>query len=179
MRSLLIALCICFSSQLSAQVSSQRIFKATILSAVLPGSGQIYNQKIWKAPIVWAGLGACTYFFIQNNNDYQIARESYVSFVDNIAGNEIAYRGSTNVAQIQSIKNNFRNNRDLSLVIGIVLYTLNIVDAHVDAHFFNFPIKKDLSLRFLPSHMNLSTPMSMPILALQVNHPKPSKPLDL
>ncbi|MFK7814221.1 MAG: DUF5683 domain-containing protein, partial [Maribacter sp.] len=31
--------------------------RAGFYSAALPGLGQIYNKKYWKAPIVWAAIG--------------------------------------------------------------------------------------------------------------------------
>ena len=39
--------------------------KATIRSAILPGWGQLYNKKYWKAPLVWGALGttAAVYFY--------------------------------------------------------------------------------------------------------------------
>ena len=35
--------------------------KAAFYSAVLPGLGQIYNRRYWKAPIVWAAIGTGTW----------------------------------------------------------------------------------------------------------------------
>ena len=40
---------------------------AVLMSAVVPGAGQIYNQKYWKTPIVWAGIGTCIYFVRSNH----------------------------------------------------------------------------------------------------------------
>ena len=40
--------------------------KATIMSACLPGLGQVYNGKWWKVPIVYAGLGGLGYLVYNN-----------------------------------------------------------------------------------------------------------------
>lgn len=38
-----------------------------ILLALIPGLGQIYNQKYWKLPIVYGGLMGCVYAITWNN----------------------------------------------------------------------------------------------------------------
>ena len=41
--------------------------KAAFYSAVLPGLGQIYNKRYWKAPIVWGAIGTGIYVYSFNN----------------------------------------------------------------------------------------------------------------
>ena len=119
---------------------------AALLSGLLPGAGQIYNGKIWKAPIVWAGLGAFSYLWINENNRYEDAKTAYLSYLDTDPSNNIVFNGTSNVTIIQSTKNVYRNQRDMYLLLGVVFYGLNILDAAVDAHFTNFDVSDDLSM---------------------------------
>ena len=125
--------------------------KAGLLSLVIPGAGQIYNKRYVKAPIVWAVLGSFGYFYIQNNSEYQKARTSFVSLIDTISSNNIPYNGSTNLAEVTAFKNNYRSNRDLFLILGVVFYGLQIVDAVVDAHLMEFNVNDNLSLLIQPA----------------------------
>ncbi len=51
--------------------------KATIMSACLPGLGQVYNGKWWKVPIVYAGLGGLGYLAFSNYSEYQSFLHAY------------------------------------------------------------------------------------------------------
>lgn len=51
--------------------------KAAFYSTVLPGLGQIYNKKYWKAPIVWGALGGSIYAYSWNNNNYKRFRTAF------------------------------------------------------------------------------------------------------
>src|SRR5690242_11840145 len=44
--------------------------KAVFYSAVLPGLGQAYNHQYIKIPLMYAGLGVATGFFIYNFKNY-------------------------------------------------------------------------------------------------------------
>lgn len=120
---------------------------AAILSAVAPGAGQIYNKKYWKLPIVWGGLTGLGYLWVNENNRYQDAKTSYLTLVDKDPSNDIAYNGTTNATVVGSTKNVYRNQRDMYLLFGILFYGLNIIDATVDAHFMNFDVNDDLSMK--------------------------------
>lgn len=120
---------------------------AAILSAALPGAGQIYNRRYWKLPIVWGGLAGLGYLWVNENNRYQDARNSYISLIDTDPTNDIPFNGISNASVVQSTKNVYRNQRDMYLLFGILFYGLSIVDATVDAHFMNFDVSDDLSLK--------------------------------
>ena len=62
----------------------------------------------------------------------------------------------------------YERNRDLSYIVTAVIYLLNIVDASVDAHLFDFDISEDLSLKTAPKIISTNRGNS-PILSLKMN----------
>ena len=53
-------------------------------------------------------------------------------------------------SRFKSRKNYFRRYRDLSIIIGIGVYAISIIDAYVDAQLFDFDISPDLTMRVEP-----------------------------
>ena len=134
--------------------------KATIYSAVLPGLGQIYNRKYWKVPLIYIGFGAFAYFIDWNNDQYQLYRQAYADIVDNDPFtnsyeqfNEDGRwdnQRSQFTTRLKNAKDVSRRNRDLVVISTVAFYAINIIDASVDAHFFNFDISDDLTFNWTP-----------------------------
>jgi len=128
------------------------VARATWLSAALPGAGQAYNKKYWKMPIVYAGLGVCGYLAIENNRQYRTYLNAFYKRIDSTQTDQFEgiYEDPSQLIVLQNI---YRKWRDLSLIIGGVIYALQIIDAHVDAHLYYYDIDDNLSLKFEPSLM--------------------------
>lgn len=125
--------------------------KATILSAVLPGAGQIYNHKYWKAPIAWAGLGVSYWFIQENSKEYRRYKDAYLAVVDGDPSTVDEFEGSLSSSQLLDATDTYRRWRDISYIAFGMVYILNVVDATVDAHFVRFDVGRDLSLNLGPS----------------------------
>jgi hypothetical protein len=59
----------------------------------------------------------------------------------------------------------YHRNRDLTIVGMALLYALNVLDATVDAHLFDFNVNEDLSMNIRPQTL-YSSISSMPIAGL-------------
>jgi len=138
--------------------------KAAIYSAILPGLGQAYNKKYWKIPIVYAGFGAIGYFIKWNNGNYKEMKQAYVDLTtgDPNEGSHVdlfppdydfSNSGTYNNAKTALTKQQdyYRRNRDLLVISFVGFYGLNIIDASVDAHLFDFDISEDLTFNWQPS----------------------------
>lgn len=140
--------------------------KKAALYSLIPGGGQIYNhlampkgkkKAFWKIPIIYAGLGYTGYKFLQNHALQKDLKEEYLYRSEYESPNLEAY-ASYDDQGILTLFEDARRSRDLMIFAFIAVYGLNILDAHVEAHFVNFDISKDLSLNIRPSLQGFRTP---------------------
>ena len=117
--------------------------KAAFYSAIVPGLGQAYNKKYWKIPIVYGALGASMYFYLDNNKKYHSVRDAYKRRLAGFTDDQYDYLDDARLIQAQRF---YQRNRDLSLLVTISFYVLNIVDANVDAHLMQFNVNDNLSV---------------------------------
>ena len=135
---------------------------AGLASAVIPGAGQVYNQKYWKVPIVYAALGtvaffaysnASTYYTIHNNINSRIEGGDSVPrylTINTIFSKTTYDLNQYSTSDLQSLQDDYRRYFTLSIIIGSIVYVLNILDAVVDAHLFYFDVSEDLTMNVRP-----------------------------
>ncbi len=136
--------------------------RATVYSTILPGLGQIYNRKYWKLPLVYGGFATLGYFINFNNQVYTTYKRAYSDIIDNnpytnsylnLKINPIFFQPdkiSQLTEDLRIAKDSWRRNRDLVIISTVVFYALNIIDASVDANFFNFNVNDDLTFNWVP-----------------------------
>lgn len=154
--------------------------KATMYSVMFPGLGQAYNKKYWKIPILYAGIGATIYAINWNTKNYKKFKSGFRDFsqykdwkelsaeekleteeptsksYESILTN-IDFESSTTTddnyykTYFQNGKDSFKHDRDLSYIILLGVYVLNIVDAAVDAHFTDFSVDDNLTINVQPA----------------------------
>ncbi len=125
--------------------------KAAVMSAILPGAGQAYNKKYWKIPVIYAGFAGLAYAISFNQKEYRNYRNAYDQRLDNDPATVDNYVGTYSDADLGTLKDFYRRNRDLSIIGTGVLYLLNIIDASVDAHLYDFNVNDDLSIKLAPT----------------------------
>lgn len=151
--------------------------RATIMAMILPGSGQIYNGQWWKVPILYGGIGATVYGLSWNMKYYKKYRTAFVDYTDylneleadpdtpypkNASWDKLMLPGKTAEnytssmqkrlqEQLKTKKDNYKRNRDLLYIVSGAIYVIQIIDATVFAHFYDFEINDDLSMNVRPS----------------------------
>ena len=119
--------------------------KATTLSTVCPGAGQVYNQTYWKVPIVIGGGAALIYCVDFNNRGYQRFLRAYNAVTDGDDETIDEFEGRYGADYLKNLKNSYRRNRDLCIILTGLFYVIQIIDAHATAHMKTYDISDDLT----------------------------------
>lgn len=124
--------------------------KAALYSAILPGAGQIYNRQIWKAPIIYAGMGASFFFLTYNTNEYRRYRRAHLALVDTDPSTVSEYGNLYPASSLLALRDQSRRFLDITILFTGLGYTIQVLDALVYAHLRGFDVSKDISLRLEP-----------------------------
>lgn len=165
-----------------------RVKKATTLACICPGAGQIYNRSYWKVPFVVGGFAAMIYCIDWNNRGYQRFKKAYslrAAYDEAMAnynsdpelyprpeGSTDEFRGRYAASFLKNLRDNYRRNRDLCVIVTAGIYLLQIVDAHVDAHLKDYDISDDLTMTIEPKIDYTYVPMAgghRPIYGFNIN----------
>lgn len=145
------------SSKANDSLARERVFKkrtysaarrASIMSAIMPGLGQLANRKYWKVPLIYGTLGGFGYMFYHNNDQYRFYRKNLIAYYDTDSAtiNTTKFSGQ----DLKDQRDYYLKNRNFGAIGFCLIYLLNIVDANVDAHLKTFDVSDDLSLQIKP-----------------------------
>jgi len=116
-------------------------WKAVLFSAIIPGAGQFYNRSYWKIPVI-AGIGGYFgYEIIKNNNSYLDYRDQYV--------NSQTPENPQGDLRLKDLREFYSDQRDDFIIYGVILYVVNLIDAFVDAHLYDFDVSDKIKIGIL------------------------------
>lgn len=137
--------------------------RAAKLSIMLPGAGQVYNSLAmpkgkkhawWKVPLIYGGLAFTGYQIYDNHILQRDLRKEYEFRMDNGMPNPDFPEFQIYDQQgVLTLYQQHKASRDLMIFGFLAVYGLNVLDALVEAHFVDFDVSNDLSLRVMP-YMN-------------------------
>lgn len=120
----------------------RRIHRTTVAAAVLPGSGQLLNRKVWKAPIVWGAVWWTASSIHFNSTAFGEFRDALIAETDDdpTTVNATGYTA----AELNDRALFYRRQRDVSFLALLAVHGLSVLDANVDAHLLDFDVSENL-----------------------------------
>lgn len=136
------------SNSLHAQEHSP---DAALRWSLLPGAGQIYNHQAWKVPVIYGAFAGVGYFIYDNYKAMRLFKDEYLYRVNNNDQPLNSDYASYPTSNISELYNSYNHSFQLMVIIAVGIYGLNLLDAYVFGHLFDFTIDDDISLNFTPS----------------------------
>ncbi|HTE34556.1 MAG TPA: DUF5683 domain-containing protein [Chryseolinea sp.] len=127
--------------------------KALLYAAIVPGSGQIYNKKYWKLPLVYGGFIALGYAINFYQTGYvKYKQELYYNLENGYPDDGDIRPGDVySTSNYRKIVDQYKRQRDFMMILMGGMYLLQIVDAHVDAHLKEFDLNPSLQVSIRPT----------------------------
>lgn len=137
-----------FKDSTTSNVHSPK--RATIYSAILPGLGQVYNKNYFKAFLFDAALVTSTIIMLDNRDKLRDHREDLEKLTDNDTSTMPLNNPSWTENRHKAERDFRLDNRNYAIVAMAAIYALNILDANVSGHLYQFNINQNLSARITP-----------------------------
>ena len=151
-KKLLIVFLILFSLVANSQKIEKKPSKASLYSTIVPGLGQAYTKKYWKIPIIYAGLITSGYYIVDNFEKYNLYKNTFINRLNGENNDKFINVYSNN--DLQTLTSFYRRNTEVSSLLFLLTYILNILDASVNAHLINYDIGENISINLIPRNMN-------------------------
>ena len=138
------------ASEKQVDVSTHSPSAALWKSAIIPGWGQVYNRQAWKVGIIYGGAAVVTYLGIDNYRNAQKFKTEYINRNEGNTADLLPEYINYPDQNIYNLYQAYEKNFQLSIIAGVAIYALNLIDAYCYGHLFDFQINDDLSLRLTP-----------------------------
>ena len=109
--------------------------EAVLLSAAIPGAGQVYLGQAWKVPIIYALAGGFLYGALIQN-----ARYFYMIDSINARNARLTNADSAYALRFVGPREFYRNDRDKWWIYLGLAYIANVLDAYVAANLYDFDV---------------------------------------
>ena len=103
-------------------------------------------------------MASMVYVFDWNNRGFKRFKTAHAlradfgehpeNYPDGVSKDE--FRGRYSSTFLKNLRDSYRRNRDLSIILTAAVYAFQAVDAHVDAHLKDFDVSDDLTVKVEP-----------------------------
>ena len=136
---------IIFNSQFSILNSQEHSADVALRWSILPGGGQVYNKQAWKVPIIYGAFAGMGYFIHDNYKNMKMFKDEYLFRVNHNDQRNLADYAEYTTDNIYSYYNTYNRNFQLMIIITVGIYGLNLIDAYVFGHLFDFQMDDNIS----------------------------------
>ena len=122
-----------------------------LLWSLIPGGGQIYNGQAWKVPVIYgtfAGMGYAIHYYYTRTVKF---KDEYLYRVNHNDTPNLADYANYPTSNIYNLYNSYNRSFQLMVIITVGVYALNLIDAYVFGHLYDFRIDDDISLAVTPT----------------------------